>query len=282
MEAIRDGRLGVDSANACNLNASAGRSPVCRPRGTSLAHALARTLAGPTDGRTQARRTRPPSGGAGGTWRQPAHGDFRWRQHALQLCDCPFRDALAGHCALLDREFLRSHGGFAGHRPAGRCRCRDPSGAVFRGPRADQCRLDGVPPALPDGDAGLQPVHPRRAACPAHGDRRKGAAPRPHFAAAGRAATTADHGIPVVPPDPCRLRAADADAGLRRVLFRNPVRQGPDLQPQNDIRDPVLADFRGAAGRPSLARLARTHRAALDPGRVRRPAAGLCRQPFRA
>jgi hypothetical protein len=31
----------------------------------------------------------------------------------------------------------------------------------------------GIPPAFPDGHAGLQPVHPRRAARPADGDRRK-------------------------------------------------------------------------------------------------------------
>jgi ABC-type uncharacterized transport system permease subunit len=44
------------------------------------------------------------------------------------------------------------------------------------------------PPAFPDGHAGLQPVHPRRAARPADGNRRKGPAPRPHLAAAGRPA----------------------------------------------------------------------------------------------
>ena len=42
-DALRDGRLGVDFADACNLNASAGRGHLWRPGGTSLAHPLART-----------------------------------------------------------------------------------------------------------------------------------------------------------------------------------------------------------------------------------------------
>src|SRR5882762_4627568 len=270
--------VGVNYADAGDSTLRCRVSPLRDPRFALLAHALARR-----------ERATARVFGAGGDPRAVRAAYLARLRHAVGPVRAALRfragalgDAVARGAALLDRKPVPRARGHAGADPRARRRVRAAARAL---PRACGCavhafhRISAAPRAR---DGRLRHVYDRSAARASDDADGAAAARRRAGRAARRAAAPADDGKAAVPDHPRGIRVPHAHARHRNRVFGNAFRPGDEIRPQDGVRHRFLAYFRGASRRALSLRLAGTGRAALDARRLRRAAARLRRQPFRA
>src|SRR5882672_752063 len=273
-------RPGVHFADAGDSTLRRGVSALRGARVSFLAHALARR------GRGEIRAL-----GARGDRRAARAAYLAGLRHAAHLLGAALRvrsgavdDAVARRDLLLAREPLPRGRGHAGAGARARGRVRPAAGALSRPGLApvDGDAFDRIPTAPRARDERLRPVHHRGASRASHDP--DGAAPARR--GAGRAArgapAAAHHGAAALPRDSRGVRVPDADADHRDRVLGNALRPRNVFRPQDGFRGRLVVHFHRAPRRPLFLRLARPARAALDTRRIRRTAARLRRQPFRA
>src|SRR5262245_10693561 len=268
---------GVHFEDARDSTLRRGVSPLRRARVSFLAHALARRE------RAALRRLGAPCDP-----RAPRAAHLAGLRHAvvaaaaLRLRAGAVDDAVARGDHLLDREPVPAARWPAGAGAGARRAVRAPALSLPR-PRVGGSRaLHRVPPAPRARDGRLRAVHHRGAARAGHDA--DGAAPARR--GAGRSArgdaTAAHHGAAVVQRDPRGFRLPHAHRRDRSRFLGDAVRPRDEVRPQDRVRHRLLVHLRRAPRGPLPLRLARAHRAALDPRGVLCAPARLRRKPLRA
>src|SRR5688572_16253190 len=222
------------------------------------------------------------SGAARIAWKAALRLRVRRERRASRHRQCNLGDRLAYRAHLLAVRSVLQRRRTAGDRDAGRGGLRIASCALARRVRTAEHEPRRIQAAPADFDARLQPVHHCVAACAADGAARTQAARRQPAGGIAETAPAAHYGNTAVSDHYGRLHTADPDAGERHRILRGTLRQTNELQPQDAVRSPVLADIRGPARRPSVVRLARPRRGALDVDWIHDARARVHRQQVRA